>query len=107
MDTHARKMFHEACVRLRDDASLRKPHGGICTSLIQILPPELVEDMNVLAEVSQLASGWEKWSGKPYMPVPAVNGRGYRAHSVAGAMWEGGYGALRLELLDHLIAMTA
>lgn len=107
MDAPMTRLFHEACVRLRRDRSLQKPHCGICSSLLHILPCEVVEAIDILYEVDTLASGWAKWSGRPGMPVPRVNGRGYARAAVDGAMWKGAYGALRLELLDHLISSTA
>ena len=80
-----------------------KGHYGLCRTLgFCDLPEQLVRN---------ISSSWEHFTGDMNYPVPNpappagdVVKDARRAYSAAVDMYEGEYGALRIKLLDHVIA---
>lgn len=99
--------LHSTLTRIR--AGGRDADSGICWAIyIQHDHARNDEFSACMACAHYLMRHWPKYSGNPRYPVPATHPEGrssYAFHDAAedGAMWEGEYGKLRLELLDWLI----
>lgn len=78
------------------------PHAGICTEIKWSFPGRWDRRVQLLAEFSELAKGWPKYSGDRTYPIPGGEGA-YVAHMQARTLWTGEQRALRLELLDWCI----
>jgi hypothetical protein len=98
----SRQKFHEASLILKDRIEQRRVNiaTGICFNLRAV---HTGMDWNFNdALVGKYARSWKHFSGDELYPIVG----GFLAFSNAqyeGAMWKGEYGALRKELLDHLI----
>lgn len=100
-------MDYDVCNVLDRAVELRKDprgHYGLCQTLrLSSLEPALVYE---------IFSSWEHFTGDMNYPVPAPSCVGYASvieaakveYDTSIDMYSGGYGALRIELLDHLIA---
>ncbi len=47
---------------------------------------------------------WSQYSGSIVFPVPARDASMFQKHRDEGTLWDGEYGVLRMQLLDHLIS---
>ena len=103
-----------------------QPRMGICDNIYNVMDelfgenkswvienPDGVE-VDIFMWIQQVAQKWPKWSGDIHYPVPCPANMGLAelkagVHTPMDAyhhfhnVWEGAYGALRLELLDFLI----
>ena len=102
-----------------------QPRMGICDNIYNamddlfgenkswVIPAEDGE-IDIFMWIQQVAQKWPKWSGDTHYPVPCPTNMGLPelkagVHTPMDAyhhfhnVWEGAYGALRMELLDFLI----
>ena len=87
----------KALRRLRDDGP-EDTWAGICGNLPYPVHSDHIERLDALFK------SWPKFSGDSAFPVPGVDGMTpLCAFAYIPNCWEGEYGALRRELLDHCI----
>lgn len=79
-----------------------------------VIPDEDGIEIDIFIWIQQVAQKWPKWSGDIHYPVPVPANMGLPelkagvhtpidAYQYFPNLWEGAYGALRMELLDFLI----
>lgn len=102
------KGLHEALVAIKNNPDRRNERGynGICGNL-KLLGVDVYDSK----EFEELVLSWPKFSGDVEYPVPPANPDETADTEFWHAfnrttMWEGEYGALRMELLDYLIEVT-
>lgn len=105
--THSVAALEELVLRLERVREERPASLGICAALIYMHPWTGTGHASVWHGTKHaLFRKWPLFSGSVTCPVPS-GGSPYDAFfraADAGTMWEGEYGALRLDLLDSLIA---
>lgn len=79
---------------------------GICSNVNRVLD---MLDLYVLSpntELAKLFKTWPKYSGNPGYPVPCPDNdfSAGEIYYITAVMWEGAYGELRVELLNHCIS---
>ena len=80
--------------------------AGICSNVDRAWDLLDSYDLCPITELHALFRTWPKYSGDPDYPVPSAN-KDWSAQEQYGRvmdMWEGAYGELRIELLDHCIS---
>lgn len=100
--------LHDALVVIKNNPDQRKDraYNAICGNL-KLLGVDVYDSK----EFDDLVRSWPKFSGNTSFPVPPVN-PGETAETEfwnafnRETMWQGEYGALRMELLDYLIEVT-
>ena len=99
----------QALRKVRDDYHNRAydfdEYVGICSNVNRALYMLELYGVSHNKELGKLFKTWPKYSGDPDYPVPCpVNDfSAQEAYNLAGGMWDGKYGELRVQLLNHCI----
>lgn len=83
----------QALISMREERPI--PDRGICQNV------EELTGRTHLTTLDKLFMKWPKFSGSISFPVPHNNGHAWAFYTLP--MWEGEYGASRLELLEFCI----
>lgn len=99
MSRYVKIALLKALIKTKDSP---RPTWGICQNVDRNILIDLGGYANCLTE---LFKSWPKYSGNPSYPVP-LPGYEYpdNAYNDIDMLWEGAYGDLRRELLDHCIS---
>jgi hypothetical protein len=86
---------------------------GICNHISflvdeGIVTEQFLSEFDEYINIERYYSGWDKFSGNEYYPVPSIDDdltpeEEYElAYNTEGGMWEGTYGGLRKDLCLHI-----
>lgn len=106
--TGTKQELHDALVAVKNSPEKRndRSYRGIC-GMLKLFNV----DVYCSLDFDNLCRNWPKFSGNLNYPVPPAN-PGETAETEfwnafnLETMWQGEYGALRMELLDYLIEVT-